>query len=429
MWILYPHEQETPKHENKELTPILRIITSAESRNEPDFVEKNTELTDAGDASRQANLENFSADHTGMSEGETDMTKRERERVQIGTDAAGKPVYTWVEGKNRQDFLIKAAQTLLAYGMLDGCKPEQQEKVPQTPTFRQYAEQWWELYKLPKLRHTTRTTYRNLLDNHILPYFGKMRLDEISTNTIQAFYNANREKAKSPTRQMSILLHQVFDMAVEDGYMRTNPTESKRLSMSGGKKKREALSMREAQDILHSLDQLLPQERMTTALLLLTGMRRGETLGLCWEHIDWDKKLIHVEQAVTFCNNQPVLGETKSEAGNRSIPLNAQLEAILLPERKENGFVLGDGDKPLTERTFTRLWQRIEKKIDLHDATPHILRHTYITMAASSGIDVKTLQSIAGHSDIKMTMERYAHAREEKVIQAGTMIGHVFKAG
>lgn len=157
-------------------------------------------LTDAGDAPRQANLENFSADHTGMSEGETDMAKRERERVQIGTDAAGKPVYTWVEGKNRQDFLIKAAQTLLAYGMLDGCKPEQQEKAPQTPTFRQYAEQWWELYKLPKLRHTTRTTYRNLLDNHILPYFGKLRLEEIGTNTIQAFYNANREKAKSTTR-------------------------------------------------------------------------------------------------------------------------------------------------------------------------------------------------------------------------------------
>ena len=87
-------------------------------------------LTDAGDAPRQVNLENFSADHTGMSEGETDMAKRERERVQIGTDAAGKPVYTWVEGKNRQDFLIKAAQTLLAFGMLDGCKPEQQEKAP-----------------------------------------------------------------------------------------------------------------------------------------------------------------------------------------------------------------------------------------------------------------------------------------------------------
>ena len=65
---------------------------------------------------------------------------------------------------------------------------------------------------------------------------------------------------------------------------------------------------------------------------------------------------------------------------------------------------------------------------DAGDAPPHIFRHTYITMAASSGIDVKTLQEIAGHSDIKMTMERYAHAREEKVMQAGAMSGNVFKA-
>ena len=87
----------TIKHtsqDNKELTPILRIITTPEGRKAPSAVEKNTMLTDAEDAPRQANLENFSADHTGMSEGETDMTKRERERVQIGTDAAGKPVYT-----------------------------------------------------------------------------------------------------------------------------------------------------------------------------------------------------------------------------------------------------------------------------------------------------------------------------------------------
>lgn len=156
-------------------------------------------------------------------------------------------------------------------------------------------------------------------------------------------------------------------------------------------------------------------------------MRRGEVLGLCWENIDWEKKLINVEQAVTFYNNQPVVGETKSEAGNRAIPLDSQLEAILKPTKKESGFVIGDGEKPLTERTFTRMWQRIGKKIDLHGATPHVFRHTYITLAASSGIDIKTLQAIAGHADIKMTMDRYAHKREEKVIAAGQVIGSMFR--
>ena len=166
---------------------------------------------------RQLTLDNLTAEPTGMSEGETDMAKRERERVQIGTDTNGKPIYTWVEGKNRQDFLINAAKMLLSRGMLEDPAAIPRQETPKTPYFKQYTEQWWKLYKLPKLRHTTRTTYRNLLDNHILPYFGKMRLEEIGTNTIQTFYNENGCKAKSTVRQMSILLHQIFDMAVEDG--------------------------------------------------------------------------------------------------------------------------------------------------------------------------------------------------------------------
>jgi integrase len=99
-----------------------------------------------------------------------------------------------------------------------------------------------------------------------------------------------------------------------------------------------------------------------------------------------------------------------------------------MPHKKAEGYIVGDGEKPLTERTFTRMWERIGKKIDLHGATPHVFRHTYITMAASSGIDVKTLQAIAGHADIKMTMDRYAHKRDEKVMEAGQLIGDVWKS-
>ena len=252
---------------------------------------------------QQLTLDNLTTDTTGLSEGESDMAKRERERVQIGTDTNGKPIYTWVEGANRQDFLLNAAKMLIAHGMLGDTLEAAQHPALQTPYFKQYAEQWWTLYKLPKLRHTTRTTYRNLLDNHILPYFGKMRLDEISTNTIQSFYNANASKSKSTVRQMSILLHQIFAMALEEGHMRMNPTESKRLAMPTRKSKREALDAAEVKDILQNLGQLEAQERLLLGLFLLTGMRRGEALGLRWEHIDWKKKLIRVEQAVTFCNN------------------------------------------------------------------------------------------------------------------------------
>lgn len=71
---------------------------------------------------------------------------------------------------------------------------------------------------------------------------------------------------------------------------------------------------------------------------------------------------------------------------------------------------------------------RVNGTIGLHGEMPHVFRHTYITMAASSGIDVKTLQSIAGHADIKMTMDRCAHKRDEKINEAGALISGVFSA-
>lgn len=353
------------------------------------------------------------------------MAKRIKERIQIGEDANGKPIYEWIDGYNRQELFVKAAEVLQRYGKVNAL-PEKSE--PHTPYFASYLEMWWKLYKVPKLRHTTRTSYRNAIDLHILPFFKGMRLEEINTNTIQAFYNKHEWMAHSSIHQMSVILHQVFDLAVEDGHMKFNPTESKRLFMKGTKQKREALRDCDVKEIMDKLSLLEEKDRIPLAILLYTGVRRGEALGLRWENLDWKKGVIHIEQAVTFLNNQPVLGETKSDAGIRTVPFDERLMDVLRPYRQIAGFIIGDGITPMTERTFTRMWQRIGRTIDLHGATPHTFRHTYITLAASSGIDVKTLQSIAGHSDIKMTMDRYAHKRDEKIVEAGARIRDVFSS-
>ena len=353
------------------------------------------------------------------------MAKRLKERIQVGEDANGKPLYEWIDGYSRQELFMKAAAVLQKYGKVD---VPAEKTEPHTPYFASYLEMWWKLYKVPKLRHTTRTSYRNAIDLRILPFFKGMRLEDISTNTIQAFYNKHEGMAHSSIHQMSVILHQVFDLAVEDGHMKFNPTESKRLFMKGTKQKREALRDCDVKEIMDKLSLLEAKDRIPLAILLYTGVRRGEALGLRWENLDWKKGVIHIEQAVTFLNNQPVLGETKSDAGIRTVPFDERLMDVLRPYRQIVGFIVGDGITPMTERTFTRMWQRIDRTIDLHGATPHTFRHTYITLAASSGIDVKTLQSIAGHSDIKMTMDRYAHKRDEKIVEAWARIRDVFSS-
>lgn len=210
-----------------------------------------------------------------------------------------------------------------------------------------------------------------------------------------------------------------------DGYIDKAPTEEAgRYTMSKKKTKREALDIEAAQDIIAHLDRLKGNDLLLLALLIYTGMRRSEVLGLRWEDISFDRNLIHVQRAVTFKDNRPVVGTTKSEAGVRYIPLEGQLKAILSPMRQLSGYVIGQ-DNPITETTYKRTWERIGRKIDLHGATAHVFRHTYITMAAAH-VDIKTLQSIAGHADISTTMNRYAHGREDKIIEAGRMLGSMY---
>lgn len=92
---------------------------------------------------------------------------------------------------------------------------------------------------------------------------------------------------------------------------------------------------------MNSLELLEDAGRVPLAILLYTGMRRGEVLALRWEKIDWKRRLIYVDQAVTFLNNQPVVGPTKRETGNRFIPLDDHLADVLRPFRQISGYVVG----------------------------------------------------------------------------------------
>ena len=137
-------------------------------------------------------------------------------------------------------------------------------------------------------------------------------------------------------------------------------------------------------------------------------------LGLRWGDLDFDRKLIHVRRQITFINNRPVEKSTKSKAGIREVPMLPELEKILLENRPKNAdetHYVVDGEEALSERSFRNTWERICKKVNMPEGvTPHVLRHTLLTQLNAAGhVDVKTLQSIAGHSKITMTMNTYVH--------------------
>ena len=310
--------------------------------------------------------------------------------------------------------------------------PPVQEVAPAQPydssdrtLFATYAWEWFESYKVPKLRPGTAMNYRLTNRKHLVPYFGQMHMNAITTADVQRFYNQHAHQARSTVRTMGILLHGIFESAIEDGLCTINPTRSKRLTMTQRKKVREALSLEHAQDIIAGLPKLEPKDRLLVALLIFTGIRRGEALGLQWADIDFERKLISIKRSVRFVGNKGYIGPTKSSAGVRLIPLSPQLEEVLAQVDHGGKYLLGNGEFPITEMTYKRGWERICRTIDMHGATAHVLRHTYITMAAAH-LDVKTLQTIAGHADISTTMNRYAHGREDRIIQANALLAGMY---
>jgi site-specific recombinase XerD len=348
-----------------------------------------------------------------------------RERVQIGEDAQGKPLYKWASGDGNRAFHESIARIFLENGLLQGITQPSKNDV----SFRVYASEWFSVFKQPNLRYTTMLGYKTNLEKHLYPEFGHKMMNEISTSNIQSFLNRLSEegKSKSTVHKNMILLHQIFTSALEDDVVSKNPMDSERLSNPSDKEeKRDALESTQIKCILNDLDRLQdPQERMLLALLVLTGMRRGEALGLMWEDIGFGEKLIQVSRAVTFQHNKGVIGLTKSEAGIRSIPLLPQLEEILSPMRSTGLIIHKDGD-PITEQTFRRMWERIKKKVNLFGATPHILRHSFATILSNAGIDVKTIQTIVGHADISTTMETYVHSQTKQVKLAGSKLVAAF---
>ncbi len=340
---------------------------------------------------------NVAAEHI---EGEEDMLHK-----------AKLPNGTWVTGNSAQQ---------LADRVLEAANCERRRK--ETPLMENYIQIWFDTYKRPKLRPGTTKTYWTDIKKHIIPFFAGKHLDEIRTEDIQRFYTSKENLSKSTVHHLGIYLHQIFDSAIEDHYIESNPTVSKRLTMSQKVTEREPVSHEHVLQIIKELPKLQPVDKMYLACLLYTGARRGEVLALRWENIDFANNLINIKDAVNYGgknSNQPMVGPTKSKAGVRTVPMLPGLRSVLAPNRQISGLLFeSESGQPLTERTVRCMWTRIGEKVPVikeNDYTAHQFRHAFATSVEASGVDPKTLQVILGHSDIGTTMNRYVHGRVDRV--------------
>ena len=345
---------------------------------------------------------------------EETMAKEDR-RVIICWEDDGTPIYKRVKGFTQDEVNDKIVKTYIESGRIWEFLSKPEEK--QTPCLETYSGQW--IDRKRKIKQTTKANYQKYL-KLINAKIGNKKLGDVTVSDIQSLLDSYSGLSHKTLKDMKGILHQIFRYAISDGFITKNPCDSVDIEIPSDKKSvREALPIAQFKDILSNLENLSPMDRRYLALIMYTGMRRGEALGLKWEDIDFKNKQIHICRSVTHPQqNIPVISSPKTKAGIRTIPLDSNLEIFLVGNFEKtnqlSGYIIG-GEKPLTLSGFRSMMKRITDTIDMHGATAHILRHSYLTYAVGETSDFKTIQGISGHADLNTLINRYAHPQEDKI--------------
>ena len=210
------------------------------------------------------------------------------------------------------------------------------------------------------------------------------------------------------------MLFQIFNKAVANDLLNKNPAAYADKMRKARPKPKEAFTTREVQLLLERL----PQNKIgwSIRLMLGTGMRTQELLGLEPRHIAKDGSTITIEQAVCMDTGTATLGTPKSFDSYCCIPVpeNLRCYAVLLRDRSDK-FIWESPRKPgmpCNPSTFRTQFQKAVKGVEgVRVLTPHSCRHTYVSQMQALGVDLATIQSIVGHADVDMT-KHYLHVQE-----------------
>ena len=312
----------------------------------------------------------------------------------------------------------------------------------------------WEQYISSKLglKPTTRSTYKRNYRKHIRSGLGTRKLLAIKYSTIKNFYvQLLQSGLKIGTiKNLQTILHPVFADAVRDGYIRTNPTDGVISdivkSLHCETKKRRALTEAQQAAFVNFVREHKSYNRWLTmfTVMLGTGCRIGETLGLRWEDCDFQNNMIEINHALTYSPDENTgkyafhISTPKTEAGIREIPMFKEVKKALLAEKMRQmrsgikqpvvdgytGFVFLSRRGSVFSRTvindiieyIVRAYNRKETEqskeqnrepVFLPHFTVHNLRHTFCTRLCENETNLKVIQEIMGHADISITMNIY----------------------
>lgn len=277
--------------------------------------------------------------------------------------------------------------------------------------FSSWADKWLEIYKKPRVSENTYNgTYLLYVEKHLKPYFKTADLKSIKPADIQKFYDSKSDLSKSALHKISICLSSIFETAIDNDLCYKNPTRFVEYTSKREPNKKETFTDEQI-DLFYKHAR---SEMPGAVLLIETGLRCGELMGLRWSDIYDDA--IHVERSIAISK---VKGEFSIRPPKwnsfRAIPLSEEAKNALRALENDDEYVFPRRPGiPYTPRTWGRYFHNYmmelhKKEPSLPILSPHELRHTCGTRLRRHGVDIYTIQKVMGHKDLKVTTEIYVH--------------------
>lgn len=300
--------------------------------------------------------------------------------------------------------------------------------------FSQLVEIWME-EKETTCRPSTLYQYKRILRSRIMPYFGDMKLANIKPLTVHNFYQELLKDGLT-TKYISsvdVALKQILDKGVELEMINSNP--AKKTKRPKVKKNIQASWTVEQATTFIEYAKLKGSYYIAFIIALHTGMRIGEVLALKWDDIDFEHKIIHVQRTLTLVDGKYELGNTKTEASNRSIPMTDELIKELLEyqqNKRDNPLdlvICTKNKKAVIPYTIRYQMKSLCKAIDIPYIRFHDIRRTFTTILIDSGANAKVVAKLLGHTNVSTTLNIYTDAYEERQIEATEKLGNILKSG
>ena len=285
---------------------------------------------------------------------------------------------------------------------------------------KDWLEEWISIYG-GMCHESTLISRKNYINKAIIPKLGFYQLNQLKRVEYQKFINQLSEKYAKRTVQT---IHSIFctaiNKAVELEYIQFNKYQNIQIQKDHVKEKRNYLTRDEVSIFLETAHNCPKHHYLIASLLLRTGIRKGELLGLVWGDIDLKEKTI----SITKSRSNYGIKEPKTSSSYRTI----SIDNTLVEEIKEykawqdiNKHKYGDNyfnsnyvittwnGKPMGTFGVNKVISTIVDKANLPKISPHGLRHTHAIMMLESGNDIKIVSDRLGHSSLNITTDVYLH--------------------